>query len=126
MVFSWGQTQLYKRGHKTARGRAQSCICGTLAHMEGARAIDNRAHANAGNTGSCGVLSQQLACWFRSTRKLPVDSACPRSHTLSFSGGKPRGKELPDAEALSTLDDLLVDDYPHTERMTELEGSLGA
>ena len=40
MVFSWGQTQLYKRGHKTARGRAQSCICGTLAalaHMEGAR-----------------------------------------------------------------------------------------
>ena len=60
--------------------------------MEGARAIDNRVHANAGNTGSCGVLSQQLACWFRSTRKLPVDSACPRSHTLSFSGGKPRGK----------------------------------
>ena len=91
-----------------------------------ARAIDNRAHANAGNTGSCGVLSQQLVCWFRSTRKLPVDSACPRSHTLSFSGGKPRGKELPDAEALSTLDDLLVDDYTHTERMTEFEGSHGA
>ena len=105
---------------------APGTLAMTLAHMEGARAIDNRAHANAGNTGSCGVLSQQLACWFRSTRKLPVDSACPRSHTLSFSGGKPRGKELPDAEALSTLDDLLVDDYTHTERMTELEGSLGA
>jgi len=38
MVFSWGQTQLYKRGHKTARGRAQSCICGTLAHNYGRRA----------------------------------------------------------------------------------------
>lgn len=40
--------------------------------------------------------------------------------------GQAMWQELPDAEALSTLDDLLVDDYTHTERMTELEGSLGA
>jgi len=34
----WGQTQLYKRGHKTARGRAQSCICGWHARAYGRRA----------------------------------------------------------------------------------------
>ena len=40
--------------------------------------------------------------------------------------GQATWQELPDAEALSTLDDLLVDDYTHIERMIELEGSLGA
>ena len=34
----WGQTQLYKRGHKTARGRAQSCLCGWHARAYGRRA----------------------------------------------------------------------------------------
>ena len=71
-----------RRAGRRARPAApvrNACICGTH-------------DANEGNTGSCGVLSQQLVCWFRSTRKLPVDSACPRSHTLSFSGGRPRGK----------------------------------
>ena len=46
-----------------------------------------------------------------------------RDHTRD---GQATWQELPDAEALSTLDDLLVDDYTHIERMTELEGSLGA
>ena len=123
---SWGQTQLYKREstkscaimHLSRTSRAGSRY---LVWNNGRRARYKRTQTqgkrcNAGyslNSLSAGSVRHESCQLIRHVR----------DHTRD---GQATWQELPDAEALSTLDDLLVDDYTHIERMTELEGSLGA